>query len=128
MRDGQFIHVVKVTTPSNALAEMHDAASVEALRGISAAFVVIEECRTYPDPMHIVKVIAETDDQDAANRIGAGSAATYGATFFALPVHDRATCRHIDCVEARMDPSERERIANWAVDADRIDATPGRYW
>ena len=128
MREGQFIHVVEVTTPFHARAAMDDIQSINALRGISSRFVVLELCRTYPDPMHVVKVIATTDDQDAANLIGAGSAATYGAMFHALPVHDAATCRHEDCRIARMDPRERANLEAWGRDADRIDASPGRYW
>ncbi len=126
--EGQFIHVVEVTTPSHALASLEHTPELSALRDIRDRFVVLELCRTYPDPMHLVKVIWSGDDQDAANRIGEGTAQTYGATFLPMPIHDRATCQHEDCRWARMGEDERRNLEAWARDADRIDASPGRYW
>lgn len=125
--EGQFIHVVEATTPSNAMAAL-GTDSYNELRPIRSRFVVIETCRTYPEPMHLVKVIWAGDDQNAANLIAQGSATTYGATFLPLPIHDPATCQHEDCRYIRMSEDERRNLEAFGRDADRIDATRGRYW
>lgn len=128
LREGKFIHVVEVTTPGYALASLERTPELSELRDIRDRFVVIETCRTYPAPMRLVKIIWSGDDQAAANRIAQGSAMTYGATFLPTPIHDRATCQHEDCRWARMSEDQRRNLEAFGRDADRIDATPGRYW
>ena len=123
--EGQFIHVVEATTPMRACAELGHPA---ALRAVRDPYVVIELCRTYPGPMHLVKIIWSGDDAERANLIAQGSAMTYGAIFLGIPTHDPATCQHEDCRWARKSDRERAAIEAFGYDADRIDASPGRYW
>ncbi len=123
--DGQFIHVVDVTTTRHASASL---GYPNELRGITDSFIVMELCATYPDPLHLVKVIWSGDDADVADRIGAGSASTYGAKLLPLIRHDPTTCQDWDCVWARMTDDQRRQSDAWARDADRIEASPGRYW
>ena len=125
--DGQFIHVVEATTPSRARASLGPSSYSE-LPDTLGAFVVLEACRTYPDPMHLVKVIWSGDDAQRANVIARGSAMTYGATCLEIPIHDAATCQHEDCRWARKSDRERAELEAFGRDADRIDASPGRYW
>ncbi len=124
--DGQFIHWVEVTDLTHARAAYIENGALANVR--PGSVIIIEVCRTYPERGGIVKVIHECDDVAEANVIGEGAAKTYGATFLPRLIHDPATCQHEDCRWARMSQRERDNLEAFGRDADRIDASPGRYW
>ena len=126
LRIGEFVHWVEVTDVFHARASYDKSAALEGLTG--SQIVVIEVCRTYPEKARIVKLIHAADDLESANLIGEGAAITYGAKFIGLKAHDAATCQHEDCRTARMTDRERRDLETFGMDADRIDASPGRYW
>ena len=124
--DGQFIHWIEVTDPARARASYIDRGALANVG--TGSVLVIEVCRIYPERAGIVKVIHEGNDVARANIIGEGAAKTYGAKFIPRPIHDPATCQHEDCRWARKSDRERAELEAFGRDADRIDASPGRYW
>jgi hypothetical protein len=129
VREGKFRHWIEVTDVFRANAAYGEPRRSPALGWLDGSqIVVIEVCRTYPAPARIVKVIATADTIDDANLIGKGAAMTYGAKFVPAPTHDRATCPHEDCRWARLSEYDRRNLEAFGRDADRIDASPGRYW
>ena len=127
MRSGEISHIVEVVPTYRARASYRDQARLLLFFG-DRALLVIEAFRVRPAPLHIVKVIGTYETPEEANAVARSAAMTYGATVLEFVVHDPATCSHEDCRWARKSQRERDDLEAFGRDADRIDATAGRYW